>query len=64
MSSSNGASVRWNAAIMVHRAEAFYRLVDAATVDQLMHHAHLVESSGESHRLAEALAGRGVIPLV
>src|SRR5690606_12868449 len=34
-----------------------------ATVDRLMHHAHLVETSGESHRLAEALAGRGVIPL-
>jgi len=34
-----------------------------ATVDRLLHHAHLVETSGESHRLAEALAGRGVIPL-
>ncbi|GGK81332.1 ATPase AAA [Planomonospora parontospora subsp. parontospora] len=34
-----------------------------ATVDRLMHHAHLVETSGESHRLAEALAGRGVVPL-
>nr|WP_245592682.1 ATP-binding protein [Actinomadura rifamycini] len=34
-----------------------------ATVDRLMHQAHLVETSGESHRLAEALAGRGVIPL-
>ncbi|MGW4412038.1 ATP-binding protein [Nonomuraea sp. NPDC004702] len=35
-----------------------------AAVDRLMHHAHMVETSGESHRLAEALAGRGVIPLV
>jgi DNA replication protein DnaC len=34
-----------------------------ATVDRLMHHAHLVETSGESHRLAEALSGRGVVPL-
>jgi DNA replication protein DnaC len=34
-----------------------------ATVDRLMHHAHLVQTSGDSHRLAEALAGRGVIPL-
>lgn len=34
-----------------------------ATVDRLMHHAHLVETSGDSHRLAEALSGRGVIPL-
>jgi DNA replication protein DnaC len=34
-----------------------------ATVDRLMHHAHFVETSGESHRLAEALSGRGVRPL-
>ncbi|MFG1949404.1 ATP-binding protein [Nonomuraea sp. NPDC048826] len=34
-----------------------------ATVDRLMHHAHMVETSGESHRLAEALAGKGVVPL-
>jgi DNA replication protein DnaC len=34
-----------------------------ATVDRLLHHAHLVTTSGDSHRLAEALAGKGVIPL-
>jgi hypothetical protein len=35
-----------------------------ATVDnQLLHHAHLVLTKGDSHRLAEALAGKGVIPL-
>ena len=28
-----------------------------------MHHAHLVATKGDSHRLAEALAGKGVIPL-
>jgi hypothetical protein len=28
-----------------------------------MHHAHLVLTTGDSHRLAEALAGKGVIPL-
>lgn len=28
-----------------------------------MHHAHMIETSGESQRLAEALAGRGVVPL-
>ena len=33
------------------------------TVDRLMHHAHLVLTKGDSHRLAEALAGKGVIPL-
>jgi hypothetical protein len=30
---------------------------------QLLHHAHLVLTKGDSHRLAEALAGKGVIPL-
>jgi DNA replication protein DnaC len=34
-----------------------------ATVDRLLHHAHLVTTSGDSHRLAEALAGKGVVPL-
>ena len=34
-----------------------------ATVDRLLHHAHLVVTAGDSHRLAEALAGKGVIPL-
>lgn len=34
-----------------------------ATVDRLLHHAHLVTTQGDSHRLAEALAGKGVTPL-
>jgi DNA replication protein DnaC len=34
-----------------------------ATVDRLLHHAHLVLTKGDSHRLAEALAAKGVIPL-
>jgi len=34
-----------------------------ATVDRLLHHAHLVVTKGDSHRLAQALAGKGVIPL-
>ncbi|WP_280116902.1 IS21-like element helper ATPase IstB [Micromonospora echinofusca] len=34
-----------------------------ATVDRLLHHAHLVLTKGDSHRLAEALAGKGVLPL-
>jgi hypothetical protein len=29
----------------------------------MLHHAHLVLTKGDSHRLAEALAGQGVIPL-
>jgi DNA replication protein DnaC len=35
-----------------------------ATVDRLMHHAHVVLTEGTSLRLAEALAGKGVTPLV
>jgi DNA replication protein DnaC len=34
-----------------------------ATVDRLMHHAHVVVTEGGSLRLAEALAGKGVVPL-
>jgi DNA replication protein DnaC len=34
-----------------------------ATVDRLLHHAHLITAGGDSHRLAQALAGKGVIPL-
>ncbi|WP_327241908.1 ATP-binding protein [Streptomyces sp. NBC_01320] len=34
-----------------------------ASTDRLMHHAHLVNTTGDSHRLAEALAGKGVVPL-
>jgi hypothetical protein len=34
-----------------------------ATVDRLLHHAHVVITEGSSHRLAEATAGKGVIAL-
>ena len=34
-----------------------------ATVDRLLHHAHLVQTTGDSHRLAEALAGKGVVTM-
>jgi transposase len=34
-----------------------------ATVDRLLHHAHLVQTAGDSHRLAEALAGKGVVTM-
>ncbi len=35
----------------------------SATVDRLLHHAHIVLVEGGSHRLAEATAGKGVTPL-
>lgn len=34
-----------------------------ATVDRLLHHAHVVLTDGNSVRLAEAMAGKGVMPL-
>jgi DNA replication protein DnaC len=34
-----------------------------ATVDRLLHHAHVVATEGTSLRLSEATAGRGVVPL-
>lgn len=34
-----------------------------ATVDRLMHHAHLVLTAGDSIRLTQATAGKGVMPL-
>jgi DNA replication protein DnaC len=34
-----------------------------ATVDRLLHHAHVVLTDGNSMRLAEAMAGKGVMPL-
>ncbi|WP_427925160.1 ATP-binding protein [Streptomyces sp. cg40] len=33
------------------------------STDPLMHHAHLVTTTGGSHRLSEALAGQGAVPL-
>ena len=33
------------------------------TVDRLLHHAHQVLTDGRSQRLAQALAGKGVVPL-
>ena len=34
-----------------------------ATVDRLLHHAHVITTEGTSMRLAEATAGHGVVPL-
>ncbi|MGH8904356.1 MAG: ATP-binding protein, partial [Egibacteraceae bacterium] len=32
-------------------------------VDRLLHHAHVLLTQGDSHRLREATSGKGVIPL-
>ncbi|WP_216359118.1 ATP-binding protein [Arthrobacter globiformis] len=34
-----------------------------ATVDRLLHHAHVCQTSGDSIRLTQALAGKGVTQL-
>jgi DNA replication protein DnaC len=34
-----------------------------ATVDRLLHHAHIVVTQGDSFRLAQATSGKGVRPL-
>jgi DNA replication protein DnaC len=39
------------------------KTIASALVDRLMHHAHLIVTEGESVRLADALSGKGVVPL-
>ncbi len=45
----------------VHKAIA--RILATATVDRLLHHAHICQTSGDSVWLSQALTGRGVTPL-
>ena len=43
--------------------ELMPKTLATATVDRLMHHAHICQTSGDSVRLTQALAGKGVISL-
>ena len=43
--------------------ELMPKTLATATVDRLLHHAHVCQTSGDSIRLTQALAGRGVTPL-
>jgi DNA replication protein DnaC len=43
--------------------EIMPKTLATATVDRLLHHAHVVLTEGTSLRLSEATAGRGVMPL-
>jgi len=44
--------------------ELMPKALAAATVDRLLHHAHVIVTEGvESYRLAQATAGKGVVPL-
>lgn len=43
--------------------ELMPKTLATATVDRLLHHAHLCQTNGDSVRLAQALAGKGVTAL-
>jgi DNA replication protein DnaC len=43
--------------------ELMPKTLATATVDRLLHHAHLCQTSGDSVRLTHAMAGKGVSPL-
>ncbi|MFZ1409993.1 MAG: IS21-like element helper ATPase IstB [Micropruina sp.] len=43
--------------------ELMPKTLATATVDRLLHHAHICQTTGDSVRLTQALAGRGVTPL-
>jgi DNA replication protein DnaC len=43
--------------------ELMPKTLATATVDRLLHHAHICQTSGDSVRLSQALAGQGVIAL-
>jgi DNA replication protein DnaC len=43
--------------------ELMPKTLATATVDRLLHHAHVCQTTGESVRLSQALAGHGVNPL-
>jgi DNA replication protein DnaC len=43
--------------------ELMPKTLATATVDRLLHHAHVCQTSGDSLRLTQALAGKGVIPM-
>lgn len=43
--------------------ELMPKTLATATVDRLMHHAHVCQTSGDSIRLSQALTGKGVMPL-
>ena len=43
--------------------ELMPKTIANATVDRLLHHAHVVMTAGDSIRLTQATAGKGVTPL-
>ena len=51
------------AAQRIAAAYSRWTLPTTATVDRLLHHAHVVLTQDASYRLAEATSGKGVVPL-
>ena len=43
--------------------EIMPKTLATATVDRLLHHAHIVVTDGDSYRLTQATSGKGVSPL-
>lgn len=43
--------------------EIMPKTLATATVDRLLHHAHVVVTQGDSHRLSAATTGRGIVSL-
>jgi len=43
--------------------ELMPKTLSTAAVDRLLHHAHVCQTTGDSIRLTQALAGHGVAPL-
>lgn len=64
-----GAAGRFAAQLVVAAArsagfdEQMPKTVATATVDRLLHYAHVFQTAGDSIRLTQALAGKGVMPL-
>jgi DNA replication protein DnaC len=44
--------------------ELMPKTLATATVDRLLHHAHICVTEGQSFRLAQATTGKGVTPLL
>ncbi|MCP6336185.1 ATP-binding protein, partial [Klebsiella pneumoniae] len=43
--------------------ELMPKTLATATVDRLLHHAHVCQTTGDSVRMTQAMAGEGVMPL-
>ncbi|MGS1130950.1 ATP-binding protein [Micrococcus luteus] len=43
--------------------ELMPKTLATATVDRLLHHAHVCQTTGDSVRMTQAMAGKGVMPL-